>query len=275
MFVGEVVGDRLVGQGTAQRFRVDRVVVGAMPPEVEIYTGIGPDDGEHLRGALLAGRARGGRASRDGRRHVPDVVLRPDLRRHAGTDRGGGRPRRTRPRRSRRSPAANEGQRPAGAAPWWMIVGVGPGAGGGARSSWRPSVTGGVDDRAADDGAARRTCRLPPDTLAKLPAWTSSASASTSARSRGWSGPSPAIPRCATRVFTPEEIAYCDSKARPAESFAGRFAAREAVIKALGGYRGKRWQDISVTRARRAGRPASPSRAAPRRARRRSASTAC
>ena len=51
------------------------------------------------------------------------------------------------------------------------------------------------------------------------------------------------------RVFTPEEIAYCDSKGRPAESYAGRFAAREAVIKALGGYRGKRWQDISVTRA--------------------------
>jgi holo-[acyl-carrier protein] synthase len=50
------------------------------------------------------------------------------------------------------------------------------------------------------------------------------------------------------RVFTPEEIAYCDSKARPAESYAGRFAAREATIKALGGYRGKRWQDISVNR---------------------------
>jgi len=50
------------------------------------------------------------------------------------------------------------------------------------------------------------------------------------------------------RVFTPEEIAYCDSKARPAESYAGRFAAREATIKALGGYRGRRWQDISVSR---------------------------
>jgi holo-[acyl-carrier protein] synthase len=60
-----------------------------------------------------------------------------------------------------------------------------------------------------------------------------------------------AISRHATlkdRVFTPEEIAYCDSKARPAESFAGRFAAREATIKALGGYRGRLWQDISVTR---------------------------
>jgi holo-[acyl-carrier protein] synthase len=50
------------------------------------------------------------------------------------------------------------------------------------------------------------------------------------------------------RVFTPEEIAYCDRKARPAESYAGRFAAREATIKALGGYRGRRWLDISVTR---------------------------
>jgi holo-[acyl-carrier protein] synthase len=56
-------------------------------------------------------------------------------------------------------------------------------------------------------------------------------------------------PTMRERVFTPEEISYCDSKARPAESYAGRFAAREAVIKALGGYPGKRWQDISVTRA--------------------------
>jgi holo-[acyl-carrier protein] synthase len=56
-------------------------------------------------------------------------------------------------------------------------------------------------------------------------------------------------PTMRERVFTPEEIAYCDSKARPAESYAGRFAAREAVIKSLGGYPGKRWQDISVTRA--------------------------
>lgn len=55
-------------------------------------------------------------------------------------------------------------------------------------------------------------------------------------------------PTLRDRVFTPEEIAYCDSKARPAESYAGRFAAREATIKALGGYRGRRWLDISVTR---------------------------
>ncbi|MGZ8599731.1 MAG: holo-ACP synthase [Actinomycetota bacterium] len=56
-------------------------------------------------------------------------------------------------------------------------------------------------------------------------------------------------PTMRDRVFTPEEVAYCDSKARPAESYAGRFAAREAVIKALGGYRGRGWQDISVSRS--------------------------
>lgn len=55
-------------------------------------------------------------------------------------------------------------------------------------------------------------------------------------------------PTMRERVFTREEIAYCDAKARPAESYAGRFAAREATIKALGGYRGKRWQDISISR---------------------------
>jgi holo-[acyl-carrier protein] synthase len=56
-------------------------------------------------------------------------------------------------------------------------------------------------------------------------------------------------PTMRERVFTAEEQTYCDSRARAAESYAGRFAAREAVIKALGGYVGKRWQDISVTRA--------------------------
>jgi holo-[acyl-carrier protein] synthase len=55
-------------------------------------------------------------------------------------------------------------------------------------------------------------------------------------------------PTMRERVFSPEEQAYCDTKARPAESYAGRFAAREATIKALGGYRGKRWRDIQVSR---------------------------
>ena len=56
-------------------------------------------------------------------------------------------------------------------------------------------------------------------------------------------------PSMPSRVFTEEEVAYCETKAAPAECYAGRFAAREAVIKALGGVRGGRWKDISVARA--------------------------
>ncbi|MFZ9520833.1 MAG: holo-ACP synthase [Silvanigrellaceae bacterium] len=36
------------------------------------------------------------------------------------------------------------------------------------------------------------------------------------------------------KVFHPTEIDYCQSKARPAASFAARFAAKEAFFKALG-----------------------------------------
>jgi holo-[acyl-carrier protein] synthase len=36
------------------------------------------------------------------------------------------------------------------------------------------------------------------------------------------------------RVFTDDERAYCGSKARPATHYAARFAAKEAVAKALG-----------------------------------------
>jgi len=57
------------------------------------------------------------------------------------------------------------------------------------------------------------------------------------------------------RVFTDAEIAYCLQRARYAESFAARFAAKEAVMKALGtGYgRGVWWRDIEVVRT--SGRP--------------------
>lgn len=41
-------------------------------------------------------------------------------------------------------------------------------------------------------------------------------------------------PGFAPRVFTPEERLYCESSARPAAHYACRFAAREAVLKALG-----------------------------------------
>lgn len=36
------------------------------------------------------------------------------------------------------------------------------------------------------------------------------------------------------RVFTADEAAYCRSRAHPAESFAARFCAKEAVMKCLG-----------------------------------------
>lgn len=63
-------------------------------------------------------------------------------------------------------------------------------------------------------------------------------------------------PNFARRVFTDEERAYCDNTARPAEHYAARFAAREAVLKALGtGFsRGIGLRDVSVTRDE-AGRP--------------------
>lgn len=54
------------------------------------------------------------------------------------------------------------------------------------------------------------------------------------------------------RVFTAGEIAYCTRRRRNAESFAARFAAKEAVMKALGtGYaKGVWWRDIEIVRER-------------------------
>lgn len=61
--------------------------------------------------------------------------------------------------------------------------------------------------------------------------------------------------RFRTRVFTAEEIDYCLARARCVESFAARFAAKEAVMKALGcGFGdGIGWQEIEVIRQ--GGRP--------------------
>ena len=53
----------------------------------------------------------------------------------------------------------------------------------------------------------------------------------------------------ARRVFTAPEIAYCERQANPAESYAARWAAREACRKALGGVRRMRWHDVRVDRA--------------------------
>src|SRR6201998_3450068 len=56
--------------------------------------------------------------------------------------------------------------------------------------------------------------------------------------------------RFVQRIFTPEEIRYCDSKMNRFERYAARFAAKEAAMKALGtGWNhGVRWQDCEVVR---------------------------
>lgn len=51
-----------------------------------------------------------------------------------------------------------------------------------------------------------------------------------------------------TRVYTPHEIEYCSARKASTQHYAGRFAAKEAVLKALGtGWtRGIQWRDIEV-----------------------------
>lgn len=52
------------------------------------------------------------------------------------------------------------------------------------------------------------------------------------------------------RLFTPREVQYCERFKNRYERYAGRFAAKEAAMKALGtGWsRGVRWRDIEVVR---------------------------
>ena len=63
-------------------------------------------------------------------------------------------------------------------------------------------------------------------------------------------------PRFSEQVFSAEERAYCDKSASPATHYAMRFAAKEAVVKALGtGFSEGIWvHDIEVERAKN-GRP--------------------
>lgn len=57
--------------------------------------------------------------------------------------------------------------------------------------------------------------------------------------------------RFLNRIYTDGEIRYCRRKRDPYPSFAGRFAAKEALFKALGtGLRlGVRWKEVQVVRA--------------------------
>src|SRR6185295_4893366 len=62
-----------------------------------------------------------------------------------------------------------------------------------------------------------------------------------------------AIERWGTRflekIFTPTEIAYCRQKNRAAESFAVRFAAKEAFAKALKVGKVAIWREVEVVRS--------------------------
>jgi holo-[acyl-carrier protein] synthase len=56
--------------------------------------------------------------------------------------------------------------------------------------------------------------------------------------------------RFMTRVFTDGEVAYCRRRRHPAIHFAGRFAAKEAAMKALGTGHTQNvlWRDVEVVR---------------------------
>jgi holo-[acyl-carrier protein] synthase len=56
-------------------------------------------------------------------------------------------------------------------------------------------------------------------------------------------------PRIKERIFSQDERWYCEHKAKPWVHYAMRFAAKEAVLKALGtGFSGMRFCDVEVLR---------------------------
>jgi holo-[acyl-carrier protein] synthase len=52
--------------------------------------------------------------------------------------------------------------------------------------------------------------------------------------------------RFAARVFTEDERAYCEERADPPQHYAARFAAKEALLKALSVPKGLSWHEIEV-----------------------------
>ena len=57
-------------------------------------------------------------------------------------------------------------------------------------------------------------------------------------------------PALTTRIFTPSERSYAETASDPTERYAVRFAAKEAVMKALGvGLGAIDWHDVEVRRA--------------------------
>jgi len=62
-------------------------------------------------------------------------------------------------------------------------------------------------------------------------------------------------PRLKERLFSAAEREYCDKRGRPEVHYALRFAAKEAVLKALGtGFAGMKFTDVEVSRET-SGRP--------------------
>jgi len=57
--------------------------------------------------------------------------------------------------------------------------------------------------------------------------------------------------RLLQRLFTPQELDYAHSRKSAAQHLAVRFAAKEAVVKALGAPKGLglEWQDLEISRA--------------------------
>jgi len=51
------------------------------------------------------------------------------------------------------------------------------------------------------------------------------------------------------RVYTPGEVATCEGRSEAATAYAARFAAKEALVKALGAPAGIRWRDMEVVKA--------------------------
>jgi len=74
--------------------------------------------------------------------------------------------------------------------------------------------------------------------------------------------------RFVDRVFTSTESAYCRSTAAPEQHFAARFAAKEAVLKALktGWIKGIGWRDVEVRKGPEGGPSVALSGGAARRA---------
>lgn len=59
---------------------------------------------------------------------------------------------------------------------------------------------------------------------------------------------SPRSEKFLQRVFTTAERSLCEQRLDSAPAFAARFAAKEALVKALGAPKGIRWTDMEVAR---------------------------